>query len=272
MKPRTMRFPGSLLYYLFFGYYLSVLGLLQHTTSRNHRSLVIETLRWTDLSSYLSWVLRHVGLPHASLIVLEGRLLGTVGIVEPRMSDYLKGKRGRLFVDVGAYHGHYSLLLSGNFDRVIAIEPVSANADFLKGVIAIRKASNITIIRMAVAAEEGTRQLGIMPQLSESKLLSQNSTKNGLTTVQATTLDLLLRPYQEIDLVKLDVEGAEYDVLEGATDSMRKIRSWMIELHNQAGKSKLQSYMATNGYNLIWLDQGHLFAFRQPELSEGRAR
>ena len=188
------------------------------------------------------------------------------------MSDYLKGKRGRLFVDVGAYHGHYSLLLSGNFDRVIAIEPVSANADFLKGVIAIRKASNITIIRMAVAAEEGTRQLGIMPQLSESKLLSQNSTKNGLTTVQATTLDLLLRPYQEIDLVKLDVEGAEYDVLEGATDSMRKIRSWMIELHNQAGKSKLQSYMATNGYNLIWLDQGHLFAFRQPELSEGRAR
>ncbi|TMI17668.1 hypothetical protein E6H33_01905 [Candidatus Bathyarchaeota archaeon] len=68
------------------------------------------------------------------------------------MSDYLKGKRGRLFVDVGAYHGHYSLLLSGNFDRVIAIEPVSANADFLKGVIAIRKASNITIIRMAVKA------------------------------------------------------------------------------------------------------------------------
>src|SRR3989442_13094772 len=269
MKPRTMRFPGSLLYYLFFGYYLSVLGLLQHTTSRHHRSLVIETLGWSDLSSYLSWVLRDVGLPHDSLIVLEGRLLGSVGIIEPRMSDYLKGKRGRLFVDVGAYHGHYSLLLSGNFDRVIAIEPVSANADFLRGVISLRKAGNITIIRMAVAAEEGTRQFGIMPQLSESKLLSQNSTENGMTTVQATTLDLLLRPYQAIYLVKLNVEGAEFDVLEGATDSMRKIRSWMMDLHDQAGKSKLQSYMATKGYKLVWLDQGHLFAFRQSELSQG---
>src|SRR5690348_6691978 len=127
MKPRTMRFPGSLLYYLFFGYYLSVLALLQRTTARNSRS-VIETLRWTDLSSYLSCVLRHLGLPHTCLIVLEGKLLGTVGIIEPRMSDYLKGKRGRIFVDVGAYHGHYSLLLSRNFEQIVAIEPVPANA------------------------------------------------------------------------------------------------------------------------------------------------
>jgi FkbM family methyltransferase len=266
MKPRTMSFPGSLLYYLFFGYYLSVLALLQRTTSRNSRS-VIETLRWTDLSSYLSWVLRHVGLPHTCLIVLEGKLLGTVGIIEPRMSDYLKGKRGRIFVDVGAYHGHYSLLLSRNFEQIVAIEPVSANADFLKGAVTYRKAENIKIIRMAVASEEGTRQFGLMPQLSESKLLSQISAIGGLTNVQTTTLDSLLRPYQEIDLVKLDVEGAEFDVLEGATDSMCKIRSWMIELHDQAGKSKLQAHMATNGYNLLWLDQGHLFAFRQPELS-----
>ena len=266
MKPRTMKFPGSLLYYLFFGYYLSVLALLQRTTSRNQRYAVIEALRWTDLSSYLAWVLRHVGLPRASLVVLEGRLLGRVGIIEPRMSEYLRGIRGRIFVDVGAYHGHYSLLLSRNFEEVIAIEPVMANADFLRGAINYRKAGNIKIIRMAVAAEEGSRQFGLMPQLSESKLISQNSSKDDLTSVEATTLDSLLRPYQEIDLVKLDVEGAEFDVLEGATHSMGKIRSWMIELHDQAGKSKLQTEMAINGYNLLWLDQGHLFAFRQPEL------
>jgi len=266
MKTRTMRFPGSLLYYLFFGYYLLVLALLQRTTPRNSRS-VIEALRWTDLSSYLSWVLRHAGLPHTCLMVLEGRLLGTLGIIEPRMSDYLRAKRGRIFVDVGAYHGHYSFLLSRNFEQVIAIEPVRANADFLREAITYRNADNIKIIRMAVAAEEGARQFGLMPQLSESKLFSQNNAQGGLTNVQATTLDSLLRPYQEIDLVKLDVEGAEFEVLEGATESMSKIRSWMIELHDQARKSKLQAHMATSGYNLLWLDQGHLFAFRRPELS-----
>ncbi len=265
MNLRMMKFPGSLLYYLLFGFYLSALALVGRATSRDR--LVIERLHWTDLSAYLSWILRHIGLPHASLIILEGRLLGTVGMIEPRMSDYLKGKHGRIFVDVGAYHGHYSLLLRRNFEQVIAIEPVMANADFLRGAIAYRRAGNIKIIRMAVAAEEGARQFGIMPQLSESKILSQKSATGSLTSVHATTLDSLLGPYQEIDLVKLDVEGAEFDVLEGATDSMSKIRSWMIELHDQSGKSKLQTHMATNGYNLLWLDQGHLFAFRAPELS-----
>ena len=267
MKPRTMRFPGSLLYYLFFGYYLSVLALLERTTRRSSRSFVIEALGWTDLSSYLSWILRHLGLPHACLVVLEGRLLGTVGVVEPRMSDYMKGQRGRIFVDVGAYHGHYSLLLSKNFEQVISVEPVFTNANFLRAAITYRKANNIKIIRMAVAAEEGTRQFGLMPQLSESKLLYQKSAKGGLTSVQATTIDSLLQPYEEVDLVKLDVEGAEFDALTGASDSMNKIRSWLIELHDQEEKSKLQRHMTTNGYNLLWLDKGHLFAYRPSGLS-----
>ena len=57
--------------------------------------------------------------------------MGIVGVIEPRMSEFLKTKHGEVFVNVGAYHGHYSLLLRRNFKQVIALEPVPRNADFL---------------------------------------------------------------------------------------------------------------------------------------------
>jgi FkbM family methyltransferase len=256
-----MKFPGSFLYYLFFGFYLSILALVERTTTKDRP--VIERLHWTDLSAYLSWILRHVGLPHTSVIILEGRLLGIVGVVEPRMSDLLKARHGRIFVDVGAYHGHYSLLLSRNFAQIIAVEPVPSNADFLRAVIAYRKVGNVRIVRMAASAQEGASQLQIMPQPSESKLMP-NGINRGITiSIPTFRLDSLLRPYDEVDLVKLDVEGAEFDVLRGATGSMSKIRSWLIELHHQTEKIRLESYLSSRGYGLRWIDRGHLFAFRE---------
>jgi FkbM family methyltransferase len=262
MTARTFRFPGSLLYYLIFGLYLSVLAMLSRTASQESGRTIVESLHWTDLSAYLSWIMRHLGLPSSSRIVLEGRLLGMVGIVEPTMSEFLKLKHGHLFVDVGAYHGHYSLLLSKNFRKIIAIEPFPVNADFLKAATEYRKVNNISVVRVAASDKEGTRKFRIMPQPSESRLVSEAANGN-LISVQTTTLDSLLQPYEDIDLVKLDVEGSEFDVLKGATKSMPKIRSWLIELHEPRGKSELEARLAANGYGLQWVDPGHLFAFRK---------
>ena len=262
MTARTFRFPGSLLYYLIFGFYLSVLAMLSRTASQESGRTIAENLHWTDLSAYLSWIMRHLGFPSSSRIVLEGRLLGTVGIIEPTMSEFLKLKHGDLFVDVGAYHGHYSLLLSKNFRKIIAIEPFPVNADFLKAAAEYRKVNNISVVRVAASDKEGTRMFRIMPQPSESKLVSEAANGN-LISVQTTTLDSLLQPYEDIDLVKLDVEGSEFDVLKGATKSMPRIRSWLIELHEPRGKSELEARLAANGYGLQWVDPGHLFAFRK---------
>ena len=263
MTRRTMRFPGSLLYYLFFGGYLAWLGLLERAAPGTGKRRVVERLRWTDLSSYLSWVFRHVGLPSSCSIVFESRLLGIIGVIEPTMSEFLRSKHGEVFVDVGAYHGHYSLLLSGNFDKVIALEPVPMNYNFLTKVIAYRRVRNIKPIQSAAGIDDGIRQIDVMPQPSESKFRSLASKQENTISVSSLSLHSLLRHYSRIDLVKLDVEGAEMEVLRGTRNSIESIRSWLIELHEQSWKSNLENLLTSHDYKLFWIDKGHLYASRQ---------
>jgi len=255
-----MKFPGSLVYYLLFGFYLSTLAWLKQTSTRDR--LVVEKIGWVDLSAYLSWMMRHIGLPQNALIVLESRLLGTIGVIEPRMSEFMKSRQGAVFVDVGSYHGHYSLLLNRNFKEIVAVEPVPKNADFLNTVIAYRKVTNIRIVRMAASRQNGASGLRIMPQPSESKLLPQEFGNESSIKVETIRLDSLLGEYRSVDLVKLDVEGAEFDALEGASGSMTKIHSWLIELHGQGRAAVLEHHMRSNGYMLYWVDSNHLFAYR----------
>ena len=173
----------------------------------------------------------------------------------------MRSKHGEIFVDVGAYHGHYSLLLRRNFTRVIALEPVPKNFEFLKGVIESRKAHNINLIRLAAAAKDGARQLIVAPQPSESKLLS-DSLGDKAIVVRTISLSSLLSPFARVDLVKLDVEGAEFEVIEGARHSMETIQSWLIELHDTAKKVRLERCFQPYGYDLRWIDERHLFAWR----------
>src|SRR2546426_7230239 len=70
---RTMVFPGILFYYLLYGGYLALLRLLSHTSSSQNRELIIERLGWTDLYSYLSWIIRHFGMPKSATLVVESR-------------------------------------------------------------------------------------------------------------------------------------------------------------------------------------------------------
>ena len=256
-----MRFPGSFVYYLFFGAYLSWLALLGRVARRDDKLRVVERLQWTDLSSYLSWIIRHVGLPASSSVVLESRLLGIVGVVEPTMSEFLRTQHGDIFVDVGAYHGHYSLLLRRNFSRVIALEPVPKNFEFLRGVVGSRRVHNIDIMRLAAAASDGSRQLIVTPQPSESKLLSDNLGDKAIT-VGTISLSSLLSPFARVDLIKLDVEGAEFEVIEGARHSIETIQSWLIELHDTSRRAQLERCFQPYGYNLRWIDERHLFAWR----------
>jgi len=59
-------------------------------------------------------------------------------------------------------------------------------------------------------------------------------------------------------LVKVDVEGAEWLVLEGAKGMMNRIRSWLIELHDPIRKREIERRMAQHGYQHIWIDDHHI--------------
>ena len=73
------------------------------------------------------------------------------------------------------------------------------------------------------------------------------------------------------DLIKVDVEGAEILVLEGAKGVLSNVKQWIVEVHDienvlippsEERKLLFQSFFEENGYTTRWLDVRHIYAYR----------
>ena len=72
-----------------------------------------------------------------------------------------------------------------------------------------------------------------------------------------TTLDNM--NYQDVDLIKIDVEGYEMEVLKGATKTLESVQYLMIELNNNTKKYgssnvEIEKHLSSLGYKLL-MDQ-----------------
>jgi FkbM family methyltransferase len=176
---------------------------------------------------------------------------------EKMVAKELKKIRGSLFVDVGANLGFYTVILSENFKEVISIEPYLKDYRLLiKNVKSI--AHNVRFVKQAVSNTEGSCAFSEGRQLAT---VGEGNNESGIV-VPTTTLDSLLDRYDIVDLIKVDVEGAEWLVLDGAKKTISKVKSWMIESHNPARNKDLENWFETRGYKSKWLDVNHIFAWR----------
>jgi len=130
---------------------------------------------------------------------------------------------GTIAVDVGAHFGTYSHALAslvGRHGKVIAVEPVEEDATFLRD--AMRQLRLPVEVRAcALSSESGTGFLHVPARHGKQKtaLSSLESHDDGAEArpVNLTTLDALLAPETlPVSFVKIDVEGHEDAVLEGA--------------------------------------------------------
>jgi FkbM family methyltransferase len=141
--------------------------------------------------------------------------------------------RGSVFVDVGANVGYYTLVASkllGSHGRVYAIEPVPSTAIILKANIKLNDCQNVLVYDVAAWSSEGEVTLEIPKSAYGYASAVRGGNEGRKVTVKATTLDEILQDVTSVDLVKIDVEGAEHEVLIGAKKSMDKIKYIVIEL------------------------------------------
>ena len=160
-------------------------------------------------------------------------------------------KEGNIVIDVGAHIGHYTLKASslvGVNGKVLAIEADPSNYDILNRNIDLNKFTNATAVNYAAYSKEEKIKLYLPSKEEEEKELSHtkyntiiqdrahNETK--FVEVQANTLDYLLQSngikHEKVNWIKIDVEGAEFEVLKGAKDILSKSYniSLLIEIHN----------------------------------------
>ena len=141
---------------------------------------------------------------------------------------------GGVFVDIGANFGYFSLVASARAptDRVLAIEANPACASKLAEHAARNSCTNIEIFEVACWDEDGTLDLFVagIHNPGKTSLSSSNAYSADLVRVLACPLDSIVERsgVDRVDLVKLDVEGAELHVLKGMQRTIDRYRPRVI--------------------------------------------
>ncbi len=205
------------------------------------------------------------GIFHTDVISHSGYGLLKTGVREQHTVNILQKilKQGDVFLDVGAHEGFFSVVASklvGKKGRVIAIEPQKRLQKLIAKNLELNSCSNVTVLPVAVADYTGDGQFYNYPNVNTGAS-SLHRTTFYLLPKQKVKIITLLDVFNQvglnyIDVVKIDIEGGEYNAIFGSKKVFadKKIGSIIIEFHPRAllkqGKSKEQiiRFLMENGY------------------------
>ncbi len=124
-------------------------------------------------------------------------------------------KPGMVMLDLGANIGYYSLLAAsriGPQGKVIAFEPGRESCDLLKLSLDANGFRNVTVHNCAVADINGVVGFGVD---DSNGAISRDDPAKSQYQVQAVKLDDFLKDEPRLDVVKIDIEGAEGRAIQG---------------------------------------------------------
>ncbi|MBI5622172.1 MAG: FkbM family methyltransferase [Elusimicrobia bacterium] len=147
---------------------------------------------------------------------------------------------GATVVDVGAHIGTFALLAArmvGPSGRVVALEPSPATLELLRRNVALNGLSWVKVHPVGAAEAEGTAELFTASGLDNpaADTLSPTPGRRGVMVRLARLDDVLAQEgCTRVDLLKLDVEGAELRALAGAPRTLALTRRIVMEVHPPA--------------------------------------
>lgn len=152
-----------------------------------------------------------------------------------------------VFIDVGAYVGRYSVILNNRFKKIYAFEPTWATYQRLKKNILINGIENVSALRLALMDQTGFFDMNIKYTPGTNSLLNEKNVL-GLELVECCLLDDLIFN-GKIDLIKIDVEGAEKMVLRGAENTIRMNKPRIIIEVEKENRLFVKSFMLALDYS-----------------------
>ena len=166
-----------------------------------------------------------------------------------------------ILVDVGAHVGKYCIRLAGYYKHVYAIEPNPISRKILLRNLKLNFISNVTVLPYACGKKKTTMTL--YDRGGSSTMLKEYASKKSFK-IEVRRLDELVNVAH---VIKIDVEGLEYDVIQGAQkliDNCKPIL--LIEHHERRGYKKLENLRekiikTLKGYVYIELDDSHNIYF-----------
>lgn len=205
------------------------------------------------------WWLRRLGqrlFPKLTLAILAHR----TWVLEPEIALIGELSRSKaVAIDAGANKGVYLYHLSRIFDRVVAFEPLPMLADYLRRSVP----SNAEVHGLALSNAEGQATLRLPSGFDELGSLEAHTKATWTTSAEIETHDVTLRTLDSyridnVSLIKIDVEGHELAVLEGARETIARWRPTILveveERHGAGSVARVRDYLEQLGYVGHYLD------------------
>lgn len=194
-------------------------------------------------------------LPKSKALSLEfwaGQVAGTMEPELLHLRGFCRCSRGQAAVDIGANKGFYTYALSKIYRHVYAFEP----NDGVSWRIGAYNKGKVTLTQCALSSEGGEATLYIpyigkrensgWASLGVEHAQSANSGQMRSVCVPLRALDSFA--LEDISFIKIDVEGWELSVLEGAVSTIRKWRpTILIEVRSQ-NRAATDQYFAVLDY------------------------
>ncbi len=172
-------------------------------------------------------------------------------------------KRDPVIVDVGANVGFFSLFMASQMPsaEIYAYEPLPSNFKHLQRHFQLNGSKALVCRNQAVAGEKGSLELYYNPNETFTPLASLHTdfdyTNTCRVEVEAVSLPDIFSGFrlEQVDLLKLDCEGAEYQILYQCPDHLlSRVKLIAMETHNGAkvneNTAALCAYLKEKGFEL----------------------
>ena len=179
-------------------------------------------------------------------------------------------KTDSVCLDVGAQMGYLTLAMATSASRqtiVHSFEPESNNAERFRENVSLNALTNVTLHQTAVSTVDGTLKLYLSNDRNagtHSTVYIESNVSPDFVEIPSTTLETFVRQQclKTVDLIKIDVEGAEIDVINGAIEVLRQHKPVVImelsdHLQQARGKtcSEFKQFMMSFGYNAYFINE-----------------
>jgi FkbM family methyltransferase len=234
-----------------------------HLPSHPGKERLLRGLHRIALRSKKPFVWR---MRNGSRLVLDPReglvYTGTVGwrcfldgVWEPHVEGYLRAilEPKDTAIDVGANVGYFTAVMAqvvGPAGRVLSFEPVPEIRDSLTWAVALNAFENVKVLDCALGSHEGESEMSVDPRVAGSSSLVSAPLPPSIPPspeayrvgVKVRTLDGLLASGDvdapNVKLIKVDAEGSELDVLQGAMRLIEAARPHLVfELNAVASRA-----------------------------------